>query len=86
MATTLRNQATKKNAKESAEPAKRAGTAIAVKKAIERFEGRLASEEEIKLADYVRLLQLQKEMSEDGPKEVTVRWVDPWAKPFSTEK
>lgn len=29
------------------------------------------------LADYIRLLQLQKEMDEEMPSEIRVKWVDP---------
>jgi hypothetical protein len=29
------------------------------------------------LGDYIRLVQLQKELEEDEPKEIEVRWIDP---------
>ena len=29
------------------------------------------------LGDYIRLLQLQREIEEEEPAEITVRWVDP---------
>lgn len=29
------------------------------------------------LAEYIRLVQLQKELEEDEPKEITVTWVEP---------
>ena len=58
------------------------GTLESLRQAIEKFELKIAnSEDEIKIADYVRLLQLRKELEEDGPKEITVYWIDPWEKP-----
>jgi hypothetical protein len=29
------------------------------------------------LGDYIRLVQLQKELEEDEPRDIEVRWVDP---------
>ena len=57
----------------------RQGTAKSLKQAIAKFETKISnSADDIKMADYVRLLQLQKELADEKPKEVTVRWVDPW--------
>lgn len=45
---------------------------------LERVEQKLG-EGEVKatLGDYIRLVQLQKELEEEEPAEITVRWVDP---------
>ena len=49
-----------------------------VESLIERVEKKLG-EGEVKasLADYIRLVQLQKEIEEAEPREITVRWVEP---------
>jgi hypothetical protein len=49
-----------------------------VEQIIERVEQKIG-EGEVKatLGDYIRLLQLQKELEEEEPGEITVRWVDP---------
>ena len=49
-----------------------------VRKAIENIETRLGTQE-IKptVADLVRLLQIEKELETDEPREVRVRWVEP---------
>lgn len=36
-----------------------------------------AKDFKLTLGDYLKLLQLEKEMEEDGPKEIKVTWVDP---------
>jgi hypothetical protein len=48
-----------------------------VRKAIERIEEKLGTDA-IKptLADLVRLLQIEKELDADEPREVRVRWVE----------
>ncbi|HUE05637.1 MAG TPA: hypothetical protein VMR62_39205 [Bryobacteraceae bacterium] len=48
-----------------------------VRKAIENIETRLGTQE-IKptVADLVRLLQIEKELETDEPREVRVRWVE----------
>jgi len=35
------------------------------------------------LGDYIRLLQLQKELEEEEPTDIQVTWVDPETKPDS---
>jgi len=49
-----------------------------VRKAIESIEEQLGTEA-IKptLADLVRLLQIEKELAADEPREIRVRWIDP---------
>jgi hypothetical protein len=48
-----------------------------VRKAIESIEAKLGTEAmKPTLADLVRLLQIEKELNADEPREVRVRWVD----------
>ena len=49
-----------------------------VEQILERVEQKLG-EGDVKatLSDYIRLVQLQKELEEDEPAEITVTWVDP---------
>jgi hypothetical protein len=64
--------------KPPAKPRKRRHpTVIAVEKILKSVQKRLTSEEvKASLGDYIRLLQLQKEICVDEPKEIRVRWVD----------
>ena len=49
-----------------------------VDKALKGMEARLAIEKEpLGIADYIRLMQLQKEIEEEQPREIKVTWVDP---------
>jgi hypothetical protein len=50
-----------------------------VNKLLEKMEQKLTgenSEMKVTLADYIRLLQLKKEMEDEEPKEIRVTWVD----------
>jgi hypothetical protein len=49
-----------------------------VERLIERVERNLAKDD-VKgtVADYIRLVQLQKELEEEEPQDIEVRWVDP---------
>ena len=49
-----------------------------VKKLLRKVEKQL-SEDEVKasLGDYIRLVQLQKELEEEQPREIKVTWVEP---------
>ena len=49
-----------------------------VEELIEKFERSLAKDEaKATVGDYIRLVQLQKELEEDAPRDIEVRWVDP---------
>lgn len=49
-----------------------------VEELIERAERNLAKDDvKATVADYIRLVQLQKELAEDEPRDIEVRWVDP---------
>ena len=49
-----------------------------IDKAIQKIETKLdASEVKATFADFIRLLQLQKELQIDEPREIKVTWIDP---------
>jgi hypothetical protein len=58
-----------------------------VERAIESIEQKLgASDVKATFADFIRLLQLQKELQVDEPQEIKVTWIDPnEQKPASEE-
>lgn len=44
---------------------------------LKRMEEKMSAPDvKVTLADYIRLLQLKKELEEDEPKEIRVTWVD----------
>ena len=50
--------------------------------AIQGIEERLKSSEfKVTLGDYLKLLQLEKEMEEEAPTEIKVTWVEPESSP-----
>jgi hypothetical protein len=54
------------------------GSADAVKRIRKKVEEKLeAVAVKGTLADYVRLLQLEKELDEEEPREIKVQWVEP---------
>lgn len=65
---------------------KRTKKAEVVEQILEKVEQRLC-EGDVKatVADYIRLIQLQKELEEAEPGEITVRWVDPEKMESETE-
>ena len=49
-----------------------------VENAIEKIEAKLGGEDvKATFADFIRLLQLQKELQADQPQEIKVTWVEP---------
>ena len=49
-----------------------------VKKLLKKVEKKLGGDEvKASLGDYIRLVQLQKELEEEQPKEIKVTWVEP---------
>lgn len=49
-----------------------------VERLLEKMEQQLAGEGvKTSVGDYIRLMQLQKELEETEPKEIRVTWVDP---------
>jgi hypothetical protein len=58
-----------------------------VRKAIESIEAKLGTEAmKPTLADLVRLLQIEKELDADEPREVRVRWVESDTKESSSKE
>jgi hypothetical protein len=58
-----------------------------VDKAIQRIEEKLgASDVKATFADFIRLLQLQKELQNDQPREIKVTWIDPKETESASEK
>lgn len=53
--------------------------AEAIDGAIENIRGKLTADDlKASVSDLVRLIQLRKELIEDAPKQVTVRWIEEW--------
>ena len=54
------------------------GRAAVVKKLLKKLEKQMGGGEvKASLGDYIRLVQLHKELDEEAPKEIKVTWVDP---------
>jgi hypothetical protein len=52
--------------------------AAVVQKLLKNVEKKLGGEDvKATLGDYIRLMQLQQELEEDEPRDITVTWVDP---------
>ena len=58
-----------------------------VKELLQKVERKL-SKDGVKatLGDYIRLVQLEKELAEEEPKEIRVTWVEPEKKESDSEK
>lgn len=55
-----------------------AATAALIDELIEKLEKKLKAEDtKGTMGDLIRLLQMQKELGEESPREVEVRWVEP---------
>jgi hypothetical protein len=57
-----------------------------VSKLLEQVEKKLTTDMKASLGDYVRLVQLQKELEEDEVREITVTWIDPEAEALAAAK
>ncbi len=64
---------------EAAAPKRRGRSkAAAVKKILKKVEAKLKSDEvKATLGDYIRLVQLEKELTEEEPRYIKVTWVEP---------
>lgn len=73
-----------------AEPVEKApveSQARVVEKIRKRVEQKLSeSDVKVTLGDYIRLVQLEKELEEDEPKEIKVTWVNPEEKKSDSGK
>ena len=64
--------------KPHAQPARRKSQHALVEKMIEKIEEKLDKDElKPSVGDLIRLLQLDKELKEEQPKEIKVSWVEP---------
>ena len=69
--------AAKKKRKDGRKAASQKRIADLIDKAIGGIETRLAQDKELTIGDYLKILQLNKELEDQQPQEVTVTWVDP---------
>lgn len=61
---------------EATDRLERAKRARFIEDLLARMEEKLAEEAKGSLADFIRLLQLQKEFEQELPREIKVRWVE----------
>ena len=70
-----------KKSKDRKQAASQQRIAELINKAIGGIESRLAEDQTpLSIGDYLKVLQLQKELEDEQPHEVTVTWVDPESK------
>jgi hypothetical protein len=68
----------KRSAGKKREPTGAKARAAAMKKILLAVENKMKGKElKATLTDYIRLIQLQKEMTPEMPSEVTMTWVEP---------
>ena len=61
-----------------AETEKTEGRAQVIKGVLEKMEKQMGSDTmKATMGDYIRLVQLHKELDEESPKEIKVTWVEP---------
>ena len=49
-----------------------------VKKIIAKVEAKLSTDvDKASLGDYIKLVQLEKDLADEGPREIKVTWIDP---------
>jgi hypothetical protein len=63
-----------------------ASKAEVVAKLLLAVEKKLGRQPKASLGDYIRLVQLQKELEEDEVREIKVRWIDPEAQAAAKAK
>jgi hypothetical protein len=56
---------------------RRRNKAAFVRDVIRRIEDKLTDDAKPSVGDFIRLLQLEKELEEEQPKEIQVSWVEP---------
>jgi hypothetical protein len=77
--------ATRKGNKNPSSPRAKEKNAELVEKAIEAF-GKKLDKKNVTVGEFVRLLELQKELDGDEPKEIKVTWVEPGETEPTSEK
>jgi hypothetical protein len=61
--------------------------ANAIDDAIENIREKLTTDDlRASISDLVRLIQLRKELTDDAPKQVTVRWIEEWKNSSANEE
>ena len=71
-------QAVKPKAETGTKTAGASGQAKAVKSMLTKIEKKMSGDQmKATLGDYIRLVQLHKELDEESPKEIKVTWVEP---------
>jgi hypothetical protein len=73
-----RKQAAKPKVETRTEAARVSGQARAVKSMLTKIEEKMSGNQmKATLGDYIRLVQLHKELDDESPKEIKVTWVEP---------
>ena len=84
---TSKNTGEKTDKNTSKDPGRRANKAELVEKAIQRIEKRMESDEmKASFGDFIRLLQLHKELQIDQPSEIKITWIEPDGTEYVSEK
>jgi hypothetical protein len=78
MSTSQEPESPKKRSRQKRSPVRAGGDrAKLVEKAIQSIEGKLGSQNvKATFSDFIRLLQLQKELQIDQPREIKVSWIE----------
>jgi hypothetical protein len=78
MSTSQESESPKKRSRQKRSPVPAGGDrAMLVEKAIQSIEGKLGSQDvKATFSDFIRLLQLQKELQIDQPREIKVSWIE----------
>lgn len=77
----------KNEAQEQPEAIQSLSRAELIDKAIKNLENKMTSNDvRATVGDFIRLLQLQKELEQDSPREIKVTWVDPDENKADAEK
>ena len=71
----------KKQTEQKQKPEGAGRRAEVVSRLLEQVERKLDSEVKASLGDYIRLVQLQKELEDDDVREIKITWVDPEEEP-----
>jgi len=79
--------AAKSKGKTGTKTARAGGQAQAVKHMLTRIETKMKGDKmKATLGDYIRLVQLHKELDDESPKEIRVTWVEPSEKESAKEE
>src|SRR5579863_8655034 len=80
-------RAAKPKAETGTTTARAGGQAQAVKHMLTRIETKMKGDQmKATLGDYIRLVQLHKELDDESPKEIRVTWVEPAEKESTKEE